>query len=215
MIKRKISLLIENTLDLFLRIDKFQNYVNNRANVRYGFKFVNTPNNGTINQVFSDYRFNDIRKSDVVLDIGANVGAFSMFISRIVKQVYAIEPITTEILLKNISNNNIKNIKVVQTALGNTNEVSWLNETKKIKTFNLTSIIGMCDGKIDFLKLDCEGGEWIITPEELKGIRRIEAEVHNMNNTRNVLDFLKILDAADFVYTYEVGTEMLIHAEKR
>jgi len=214
MIKKKISLLVEHILDFFLRFDKFQNYVNNRANVRYGFKFVNTPNNGTINQVFSDYRFNDIRKTDKVLDIGANVGAFSMFISRMVKQVYAIEPITTNILSKNIDNNNIKNITVIQTALGDTNKASWLGETKTIKTFNLTSIIGMCNEKIDFLKLDCEGGEWSIKPEDLKGIRRIEAEIHNMNNTRNVLDFLKVLDDAKFIYTYEIGTEMNVHAER-
>jgi len=215
MIKRKIFLLIENILDLFLKIDKFQNYVNDRVNYKCGFKFVNTPNNGTINQVFAEYRFYDIRKTDRVLDIGANVGTFSMFTSKMVTHVYAIEPLTTKILLDNIFNNNIKNITVLQTALGNTDEVSWLGETKKIKTLNLSSIINMCGGHIDFLKCDCEGGEWTIKPEELKGIRRIEAEVHNMKGSRNVLDFLKVLDAADFVYTYEVGTEMLIHAERR
>jgi hypothetical protein len=28
------------------------------------------------------------------------------------------------------------------------------------------------------LKCDCEGGEWLIQPEELAGIRRIEMELH-------------------------------------
>lgn len=37
----------------------------------------------------------------------------------------------------------------------------------------------MCGG-CDFLKIDCEGGEWEIEAEELKGIRRIEMEVHKI-----------------------------------
>ncbi len=219
-IKRKISLLVENVLDYLLKFDKFQNYVNNRVNSRFGFKFVNTPSNVTINQVFSDYRFNDIRKDDIVLDIGANVGTFSMFMSKMVKHVYAIEPITTKVLTENISINNIQNVTVVETALGNTGKVFWMEESKEIQAQSLKSIINMCGegteegGCIDFLKLDCEGGEWTIQPHELKGIRRIEAEVHNMNNTKNVMDFLKILDKAGFTYTYEIGTEMNIHAER-
>ena len=214
MIKRKILLLIESMLDSLLKIDKFQTYVNNRVNYRFGFKFVNTPSNVTINQVFSDYRFNDIRKDDIVLDIGANVGAFSMFMSRMVKHVYAIEPITTNILRENIKINNIKNIIVLETALGDANKVSWMDKTKEIQTKTLSELINLCGGKVDFLKCDCEGGEWCIKPHELKGIRRIESEVHNIDN-RNVLDFLKILDEANFDYTYEIGTEMNIHAKSR
>ena len=44
-------------------------------------------------------------------------------------------------------------------------------------TFTLRQIIGMAGG-CDFLKCDCEGGEWLMRPEDLGGIRRIEMELH-------------------------------------
>jgi len=37
-------------------------------------------------------------------------------------------------------------------------------------------------GGCTFLKVDCEGGEWFIESEELRGIRRIEMELHRMGD---------------------------------
>ncbi|MDO8727379.1 MAG: hypothetical protein Q7J35_15015 [Candidatus Methanoperedens sp.] len=41
----------------------------------------------------SYYRINNIRREDIVLDIGAYVGAFSLVVSRMIKHVYAVETI--------------------------------------------------------------------------------------------------------------------------
>jgi len=87
--------------EYFIKNDRFRGYVSDRVNrIYYGMGFTKDRNNDTINQVFNSYRFYDIKKDDVVLDLGANIGAFSMFVSRNVNHVYAVEPVTTDILRK-------------------------------------------------------------------------------------------------------------------
>jgi len=211
-----INILIENFLDQCLKIDKFQNYVNNRSKIKYGCQFKVSRHNVTIEQIFDDYKFNDVREDDIVLDIGANVGGFSLFISKMVKKVYAVEPIVTDILRENISMNKIDNITVLDKCLGKGKiEILWLEEKKEMTGTSLSELIKLCGGKVDFLKCDCEGGEWSITPDELKNIRRIEMEVHYLDGKYDVNNYLKILDEAGFKYTYKIGTEMIVHATKK
>ncbi len=203
-IKEHISLAIEKTLDAFLKISAFQRYVNRRANNKYGSSFVSHHGNSEIDDVFSDYRFNDIRKDDIVLDIGANVGAFSLFVSRMVKHVYAVEPMLTDILKQNISLNKADNITVLDEALGKGMlEIPWVGcKPRKIMGKSLGDLIKVCGGHVDFLKMDCEGAEWCIEPYELAGIRRIEAEIHNFDGKHDLNDFLKMLDGCGFKYDY-------------
>src|SRR5512136_256777 len=49
-----------------------------------------------------EYRFDDLRPHDLVIDIGANVGAFCIRASRYSPHVVAIEPLTTSLLQENI-----------------------------------------------------------------------------------------------------------------
>jgi len=211
--------LIEKILDQAMRIKKFRNYVDYRANhIYFGNGFINNPSNGTINEVFSEYNFSDIQPTDIVLDIGANVGAFSMFMARMVEHVYAVEPMIADVLRTNVNNNKIENITIIEECLGEgITEISWMNNNKTMKGKSLHQLIKLCGGHIDFLKCDCEGGEWIIKPEELKGIRRVEMEVHNLNDDKNFDNFLKLMTDAGFRYTYNIPkkTDMLIHAFQR
>ncbi|HWQ96222.1 MAG TPA: FkbM family methyltransferase, partial [Candidatus Methylomirabilis sp.] len=165
--------------------------------------------------VYSQYKFYDMQKDDIVLDIGANVGAFSIFISNTVKQVYAVEPALPNVLKHNIKLNNIKNITVFEKALGDGElNIEWRGK-HKISGNSLAEIIELCGGHIDVLKCDCEGGEWCIKSPELKGIRRIEMEVHNFEGKHNFEDYLKMLSDAGFLYEYQITSKqiMLIHAE--
>lgn len=131
--------------------------------------------------VYQDYIFGDIRKDDIVIDIGANIGGFSIPASKMSDHVYAVEPITTEQLRKNIVLNK-RNIQIIDAPLGDGSlvEISWgYCNRKSVKTMTLSEIKAICGG-CDFLKIDCEGCEWSIKPDELKGIRRIEMEVHKI-----------------------------------
>jgi len=125
-----------------------------------------------------EYRYDDIRPTDFVVDIGANVGAFCIRAARYSGHVTAVEPIATDILQENIRLNGAC-VKVIGGALGDGNptEISWDGCRARVPTYTLRQIIGMAGG-CDFLKCDCEGAEWLIRPEDLAGIRRIEMELH-------------------------------------
>jgi 2-polyprenyl-3-methyl-5-hydroxy-6-metoxy-1,4-benzoquinol methylase len=113
----------------------FQEFVNNRysnstdsdkiilskrifktVGTEYGLFYLNN-HCGSIAQI-EEYSIIDMLPSDIVLDIGTNIGAFSIKACRKGKHVYAVEPIFYDIINKNINLYNIKNITVLGTDLG-------------------------------------------------------------------------------------------------
>ena len=150
-------------------------------------------------QAQQDYIFDDIRKDDIVIDIGASIGGFSIPASKKAKYVYAVEPMTLDLLRKNILLNEREDINILDVALGDgkTAIIEWLGESRTVKTKTLSEIKKMCGG-CDFLKIDCEGCEWNIKPEELDGIRRIEMEVHKVGFPLSIME--ERLSKAGFSY---------------
>ena len=126
----------------------------------------------------TEYRFDDIRPDDRVLDIGANVGGFCIRAAKISGHVTAVEPVTTRRLLENIRANKVS-VQVITGALGDGKpaEICWDDCRVVSPTYPLRDLITMSGG-CDFLKCDCEGAEWLINPGELQDIRRIEMEIH-------------------------------------
>jgi len=217
--KEKFLQFLERTLDKCLKIPAFQRYVNRKANNKYGITFVTHGGTSEVDDVFSEYKFYDIQPTDIVLDIGSNVGAFALFVSRFAKHVYAVEPMLTEIVSQNVVINNRKNITVFSDALGSgILDIPWEGcKNKQIKGKSLSELIQLCGGHVDFIKTDCEGGEWAITAEDLKNVRRIEAEVHNFDGTHNLSDFLRMLEYAGFDYEYTEPRQgiLIIHAKNK
>jgi hypothetical protein len=126
----------------------------------------------------TEYRFDDIRPGDRVLDIGANVGGFCIRAARMSGHVTAVEPVTTPLLLENISANNVT-VQVIGGALGDgkPKEICWDDCRVVAPTYPLHVLIAMSGG-CDFLKCDCEGAEWLINPNDPEDVRRIEMEIH-------------------------------------
>ena len=231
MVINTIKKVIENIFNSLLRFKSFRDYIQNHANqdllldklqLRDGFytydgiKYKISLCIGSIRAVYDDYRFDDILKTDVVLDIGANIGAFSLMAARKAQKVIAIEPLFFGELKENIELNNIINIETYNLGLGSgVLDVFYENKSKEINCKSLSAIINdYCDGHVDFLKCDCEGGEWSILPEELIGIRRIEIEVHCFDGMPNCHQFEDILKKAGYHYeiTQDVGRSMNVHA---
>ncbi|MCX6689080.1 MAG: FkbM family methyltransferase [Methanoregula sp.] len=125
-----------------------------------------------------DYRFDDIEKDDIVIDIGANVGAFCIRAAQRSAHVVAVEPVTTGLLRENCRLNRVP-VRIIEGALGDgkPHEIAWDDTRIMTSTFPLKKIIAMAGG-CDFLKCDCEGAEWQIDPQDLTDIRRIEMELH-------------------------------------
>lgn len=167
-------------------------------------------------QVKTEYSYDDLRQSDIVLDIGANIGLYSLGVFNRVSKVFAVEPLFIEELGRNIELNGF-DITILPYALSNSDiDVSFGTKKGIAKGKTLTELIELAGGHIDFLKCDCEGGEWIIKPDELYGIRRIEAEIHSFNG-EDLDSFVSMLEMAG----YEVKTShrkksiMMVHAFRR
>ena len=148
------------------------------------------------------YRYwNDVKEGDVVLDIGASVGAYVISIlDQKPKKVYCVEP-SAKLLETLIKNCSPKVTKYFDNPLVYINRAIVDNEGDKINIFGgdveftgITFKKLIEDYKIDhvdYLKIDCEGGEYSIFKEE------------NMNFLKNHVGFI----AMEVHLNYEGGRE--------
>jgi FkbM family methyltransferase len=141
-----------------------------------------------IKEIFEDNtyeRFFKVEEGDVVVDLGASLGPFTYkILPNNPKQCYVVEPLSyqVEILHKNVGS---ENVKIIQGAITDKKkiEISWDNITESVPTFTFKEFLDENKlDKIDFLKCDCEGGEYdVFQPsniEFLKTIPKIVTEFH-------------------------------------
>ncbi len=157
-----------------------------------------------IEQVYNQDEYNirkmDFEDGDVVIDIGANVGAVSLYIAKKYPNVkifsFEAHPINYKNLIRNINYNNITNIMAYNLAVShtdnnlvnitlssnNTGSSSIFKSSEKdnkflnfdVETISLDTIILKNDiKKIKFLKIDCEGSEFDIL-ENYKQMNSVE-----------------------------------------
>ena len=150
----------------------------------------------------------EVKNGDIVLDIGANIGYYTLIFAKLVGsngKIFAFEPepFNYDLLQKNIKINNYENIITEQKAVGNENGVIKLY-LSKIRTgmhriykskytnneFVNVDIVKLDDyfkdskffNKINFIKMDVEGSEFGV----LKGLTRI---LEN-NNVKILAEFI-------------------------
>lgn len=119
-----------------------------------------------------------INKGDVVLDIGANIGYYTIMFSKLAGMVYAFEPNKEnyDILMENIKLNECDNVRCYNMAVGDVTGVHklWIsdecmgmhrmykskyttNNTEEVKIIKIDDVIR--HQKISFVKIDVEGYE--------------------------------------------------------
>ena len=136
-----------------------------------------------------------------VIDIGANMGMFSIFASKFgAEKVIAVEPISTTVALLNqhIKKADVNNIIVKQNIVsdisnqtvkiglqdkcGHNSVYSPSDKFEEIKTITLKELIALTNTNTIFLKMDCEGGEYDIIlnadPLDMAKIHTIAIEIH-------------------------------------
>lgn len=164
---------------------------------------------------WENIRCEDVRKSyfipknisnDICVDIGGNIGAFSLVNNKKFKKILAFEPSTYAFkkYKKNLKIHKISNVKVYQLAVYNkSNKIlqlkNWLkrNESgnastidsndwnskvyEEVKSISLEDIFLKNKlTRINYLKIDCEGAEYeFLMNKNLSNIDYISIEIHN------------------------------------
>ena len=142
----------------------------------------------SINKIWEPNETSTVKKNvntdDIVLDIGANIGYYTLLLAQLVGpkgKVYAFEPDPKnfELLEKNVTINNYKNVVLIQKAVSNNNAKTklFLSEDRaqnrifdssndgmsnniEVETITLDQFFKDIAQSIDFIKMDVEGTEF-------------------------------------------------------
>lgn len=171
---KSISTLIFNTNFWVIPIVLIKKPVLLKTSKKLNFYVNNLLDIWTIKEVVLDHCYNIyiyIKKKDVVVDVGAGIGDFSIMASRNADKVYSVE----------------MNRRLVQLFKRNVN----INKTRKIEIINerLKSLDRLFNNykinRCNFLKIDCEGDEYKIfkntSSKTLEKINFIAFEIHLFN----------------------------------
>lgn len=167
-----------------------------------------------------------IEPDDVVVDLGANVGVFTLFAAqRTRNMIYAIEPFpeNVEFLNRNVATNGLRNVVTHRAAVTDhigsaklfLTKISGghllfdhdingpLEEYVEVPAITLKRFMDDNNLKrIDYLKVDCEGSEGAIllsTPAEyLRKIRKIGMEFHDNVSQPQHAGLCALLEKAGF-----------------
>ena len=134
-----------------------------------------------------------VKNGDVVIDVGANIGYYTVILAQKAKKVYAFEPdkINFEILKKNIEANKLTNVVAINAAVGSKKGFLELYKSEEnfgdhklyethpsyghppLKKGGLVNIVILDEflnnQKVDLIKIDTQGWE----PEVIEGARKI------------------------------------------
>lgn len=146
---------------------------------------------GAIEEIFDRRiyeKFFEVESGDIVLDIGASIGLFAYTIlEKKIKHIYCVEPSESEFktLVKNTRGYPVTHILK---GISESNEVvdhdMLFGGETKMEGITFKKLIDLYDmERIDFLKTDCEGGEYLIFNEEnleflKENVRKISGEWH-------------------------------------
>jgi hypothetical protein len=148
-------------------------------------------------------KFFEVEEGDIVLDIGASVGPFTYSIlHKKPKHVFCFEPSESEFktLVKNTIGFQVtpinKGISSVNSIISSDMLFGGENEMETITFSKFISLFGL--DKIDFLKTDCEGGEYdIFNADNLdyltNNVKKIVGEWH-LNTPEEKLKFRNFRD---------------------
>ena len=175
--------------------------------LRCGLRFHIRPGSGDLGVVNEAFILNpylgggyiDVPDHAVVMDIGANIGDFSLQVAQRCPtgRVIAVEPLSehARILKGHIAMNAYRHVTCVQSAVGAEEGMTGItvdgaqsrqySVSGRMESVRQTTLSRLMDehelAHVDLLKLDCEGAEWDILPaaeNALPRVRQICMEYH-------------------------------------
>jgi hypothetical protein len=131
----------------------------------------------------------NLRSTDTVLDLGANIGSYSLPAAKVAQKVYAVEPIFYKELEGNVELNSFENVEVLPYAIGSKSVDAGLTGLKTVQVLDLFQWWVMAGRpQIDVVRMDIGGAEWSRRPTEhiLDSARLYEIEFHFYENSQRV-----------------------------
>jgi len=175
-----------------------------------------------------EYQFLSKNNQPKIIDCGANIGMSVLFFKMLYpnSSILAFEPNPQafEMLVKNIEENNLRNVTTINAALsnknglisfyqsnepdslrGSTNSVRGGKNKYQVKTIKLSSYID--DFDIDLIKMDVEGSEWEVLDDlkeadKLRKCKQYLIEYHHniMNEPSRLSTFLSSFEKMGYTY---------------
>jgi FkbM family methyltransferase len=207
--------------------------LNNLRYTKLHYFYLKYKNPDYINDLNKEANFYQdiLNKNDLVFDLGANLGEKTEIFQRFVKKIICYEP--NEYLCKRMISRfrNNKSIVIIQVVVSDTENVvdftlvkdneaystmlpnglihfKHLDKTKfyqkKIKSTTLTSEIKKF-GIPDYIKIDCEGAEYLILKDLKNSIKLISFEV---NLPQYKIEGIKIVNSLSSKFDYEFNVRL-------
>lgn len=178
-----------------------------------------------LNEVYTP-TFLPLRANSVVVDVGANVGVFSIMAAqyKAAKRVIAIEPLPTnqKAIQENVTRNNCQSVVTIVpaalsnkigtqtlhvgrvTSIGSLSAHDQSDEEISVPTITFSTLCREQNlDHIDLFKLDCEGEEGNIlaslTPTQWRKISCLALEYHNHLSSLQHQEILDLLQAQGYV----------------
>lgn len=177
-------------------------------------KFEDVAESNTVPFVFGEFESDyygleqiQLSPDDTVIDIGANVGIFSIYVKKKFGcKVIAFEPVLMNfeqfkknIVLNGLSLDDIElhNVAItdveggeikIGTPLYNTGGSSMFHHNDAMAVCKTETIGKYITDKCKYLKIDCEGGEYAIVPtilDKISNVSYIGIEYHKFNNEQD------------------------------
>jgi hypothetical protein len=173
--------------------------------------------------ILNDYRFEKLRPDDIVLDIGAGGGLYSLLAASIVRKVFFQEPIISEEMWANIEQSKFhfvpfEHIAGAFGANGQKISCEYWDYTVEADCIGLQHILDN-NPEITVLKCDCESGEWegILPCEDFKKLRMMDIEYH-LQDGRTEKDLFSMIahleDCGFEVSIIKRGFQGMIYADR-
>lgn len=181
-----------------------------------------------------------IKKNDIVIDVGANIGYYTTLFAKLVGlggKVFAFEPTSKyyKLLNENIAINNFINVEIVKMGLSNKKQDLEINIDDSSATLhqpvnsyikykeliNLTTLDEFVYSrgltKINFIKIDVDGHEPFVLEGAIKTFQKFEpiiiieiSHLHYLEAGVTAWDFYEKLKAWDFYIYYENDKEKIL-----
>ena len=139
-------LMVSGKYKINIKINNFIFEIDIRESIERKTYFIREYEKKRINQL---HHFSKEICSEILIDIGAHIGFYSILSSDRFKQIYSFEPQERnfKVLKKNINNNKIKNIKIFNFGLGEHKEVLIGNSNTKGELFQTSGFSLSKDNK--------------------------------------------------------------------